>query len=87
MEMINMSQEMQRKVTRIGNSLGVTLTDALKIIDAKVGDNLNVEVVGNEIRIRKKREEVPEGLDVEFFELVEEGMKEYDEAFKMLKDR
>ncbi len=78
---------MQRKVTKIGNSLGVTLSDALKAIDAKAGDNLIVDVVGDEIRLRKKREEVPARIDAGFLEMVGEGMQEYDEAFKMLKDR
>lgn len=89
MELMKMEREMNRKVTRIGNSLGVSMTEALKLIGVNAGDDLTVKVIDNEIRIHKRKEQmdVPDGVDPEFFEILKEGMEEYHETLKGLKDR
>ncbi|MGM0806895.1 MAG: AbrB/MazE/SpoVT family DNA-binding domain-containing protein [Bacillota bacterium] len=42
---------MERKVTKVGNSLGINMTEALRKIGAIQGDLLAVEVEGNVIKI------------------------------------
>jgi antitoxin MazE len=82
---------MERKVTRIGNSLGVTMTEALKKLGIEYGDEVKIEIKEDtgEIVIRKKRQhvEIPEGVDPNFFESLTKGMNEYDKTLKGLKDR
>ncbi|AXF55584.1 AbrB family transcriptional regulator [Salicibibacter kimchii] len=81
-------REMHRKVTRIGNNLGVSMTEALKSIGANAGDHLIVKVINNEIRIQKKKQmDVPDGIDSEFFEILQEGMEEYHNTLKGLRNR
>ncbi|MGV2686598.1 AbrB family transcriptional regulator, partial [Clostridium perfringens] len=36
--------EMERKVTKFGNSLGITMTDALKQIGLELGDTVQIDV-------------------------------------------
>jgi antitoxin MazE len=83
--------KMERKVTRIGNSLGVTLTEAFKKLGIEHGDDVKIEIneQSGEIVIRKKRKhvEVPEGMDSNFFESLAKGMNQYDKTLKGLKDR
>ena len=38
-------------------------------------------------RIRKPRQEVPQGVDPEFVEVLNEGLQEYEDVFETLKDR
>lgn len=81
--------EMERKVTKMGNSLGINMTEALRKIGAVQGDFLAVEVDGDVIRITKRQPKVslPEGLSPDFFEVLNSTMNEYDETIKGLKDR
>lgn len=83
--------KMERKVTRIGNSLGVTMTEAFKKLGIEHGDQVKIEIneQNGEIVIRKKRKhvEIPEGVDPTFFESLAKGMNEYDKTLKGLKDR
>ncbi|WP_246059762.1 AbrB/MazE/SpoVT family DNA-binding domain-containing protein [Paenibacillus lautus] len=41
---MNRMIEMERKVTKFGNSLGITMTDALKQIGLDQGDTVSIEV-------------------------------------------
>lgn len=80
---------MNRKVTRIGNSLGVTITpDALKKVGLELGDEVDVMVRSEqgEIVIRK-RVTLPEGFDPRFFDILNKNMEEYRETIEGLKDR
>ncbi len=81
---------MERKVTKIGNSLGVTMTEALRIIGIDVGDTVEVSVREHEGEIvikKSQRVALPEGISPDFLETLQDVMTEYDETLKGLKDR
>lgn len=80
----------KRRITKIGNSLGLTLpTDALKAMHVEKGDEVQVELVGNQIIIKKvpKMIELPEGVPADFFDVLEEEMEAHHEALKGLVNR
>lgn len=80
----------ERRIIKIGNSLGLTLpNDALKALNVKKGDEVQVELVGNQIVIKKipKMIPLPEGVPADFFNVLEEEMEEYHEALKGLVNR
>jgi len=82
--------EMERKVTKFGNSLGITMTEALKQIGLELGDVvlINVKEADGEIIIRKANKvTLPAGISTEFLETISNVMEEYDETLKGLKDR
>jgi antitoxin MazE len=82
--------EMERKVSKIGNSLGITMTDALKQLGLKVGDTVQIDVRENdgEIVIKKvNKVTLPIGLNSDFLDTLSQVMEEYDETLKGLKDR
>jgi antitoxin MazE len=57
--------EMERKVTKFGNSLGITMTEALKQIGLELGDTVHIDVKAKdgEIIIRKANKvELPAGI-------------------------
>ena len=79
---------MERKVTKIGNSLGVTMTEALKRLGINCGDTVNVDVRDDEIVIKKSQYvTLPEGIRSDFLDTLHSVMDEYDETLKGLKDR
>ncbi len=82
-------REMERKVTKIGNSLGVTFpADVLKKINVKQGDEVNVEVRNGEIVLTKSTKvSLPKGISPDFFDVLDQTMVEYDQTLKGLKDR
>lgn len=44
----------ERRITQIGNSLGLTLpNEILKSLNVKKGDEVQVELVGNQVIIKK----------------------------------
>lgn len=80
--------EVERKVTRIGNSLGVTMTDALKQLGINNGDTVNIDVRDSEIVVRKsQRVTLPQGISPDFFDTLNSVMDKYHETLKGLKDR
>ncbi|GJM77148.1 hypothetical protein HMSSN036_93640 [Paenibacillus macerans] len=82
--------EMERKVTKFGNSLGITMTEALKQIGLELGDTVQIDVreTDGEIIIRKANKvTLPAGISSEFLETLSGVMKKYDETLKGLKDR
>ncbi|MGG3454598.1 AbrB/MazE/SpoVT family DNA-binding domain-containing protein [Paenibacillus sp. FSL R7-0216] len=82
--------EMERKVTKFGNSLGITMTEALKQIGLDIGDAVKIDVneADGEIIIRKANKvTLPAGISPEFLETLSNVMEEYDETLKGLKDR
>ncbi|MCM3041516.1 AbrB family transcriptional regulator [Paenibacillus motobuensis] len=82
--------EMERKVTKFGNSLGITMTEALKQIGLELGDVVLIDVkeADGEIIIRKANKvTLPVGISTEFLETLSNVMEEYDETLKGLKDR
>lgn len=80
----------ERRITKIGNSLGLTLpNDVLKAMNVKKGDEVQVELVDNQIVIKKvpKMIPLPDGVPLDFFDRLEEEMEAHHEALKGLVDR
>ena len=80
----------KKRITQIGNSLGLTLpNDLLKALNIKKGDEVLVELVGNQIVIKKipKMIPLPEGVPEDFFDILEEEMEAHHEALKGLVNR
>ncbi|MCF8568619.1 AbrB family transcriptional regulator [Alicyclobacillus tolerans] len=82
-------EPVHRKVTKIGNSLGVTLNkELLNKINADLGDDLEIIVNQNEGEIvLRKAPKVPQGLDSRFFELLQANVEQYRKTIEGLKDR
>ncbi|MDG5789374.1 AbrB/MazE/SpoVT family DNA-binding domain-containing protein [Evansella sp. AB-P1] len=82
-------EQFERKVTKIGNSFGITLpAELLKQVGLAQGDDVQVEVKDGKIVLRKKEQIIlPEGVDAEFMEILNDVIKEHDKAFKGLVDR
>lgn len=81
---------MEHKVTKFGNSLGITMTEALKQIGLGQGDTVHIEVkeAEGEIVIRKANKvTLPAGVSEEFLETLSKVMEEDEEILKALKDR
>jgi antitoxin MazE len=81
---------MERRVTKFGNSLGVTMTEALKQIGLELGDTVQIDVrqVDGEIVIKKATKvALPTGISSEFVEILSQVMEQYDDTLKGLKDR
>ncbi|MDT0125640.1 hypothetical protein SAMN05720606_13131 [Paenibacillus polysaccharolyticus] len=83
-------REMERKVTKFGNSLGITMTEAFKQIGLEQGDMVQVEVdqTSGEIIIKKSvKVNLPNGISNDFMDTLASVMDEYDQTLKGLKDR
>lgn len=82
-------QRIHRKVTKIGNSLGVTFNkELLSSIHVGIGDNLEITVNENEGEIvLRKSPTIPKGLDPRFFEVLQENVEQYRNTIEGLKDR
>lgn len=82
--------EMERKVSKFGNSLGITMTDALKQIGLEAGDSVQIDVreKDGEIVIKRlNKVPLPSGLSPDFLDILNQVMNEYDETLRGLKDR
>nr|WP_253505496.1 AbrB family transcriptional regulator [Paenibacillus xylanexedens] len=87
---MNRVSEMERKVTKFGNSLGLTMTDAFKQIGLEQGDMVQIEVnqSNGEIIIKKATKvNLPNGISSDFMDTLADVMGEYDQTLKGLKDR
>lgn len=82
-------EQFERKVTKIGNSFGITLPiELLKQVGLAQGDDVQVEVKDGRIVLRKKEKiTLPEGVDAEFMEILNDVITEHDKAFKGLVNR
>jgi antitoxin MazE len=82
-------EQIERKVTKIGNSIGITLPpELLKQVGLAQGDDVQVEVKDGKIILRKKEQlQLPDGVDAEFMDILNDVIKEHDKAFKGLVDR
>jgi antitoxin MazE len=81
---------MERKVTKIGNSLGVTMTEAFKKLGIDFGDMVHIEVHEDDGEIVIKKSQpltLPDGLSPDFLDTLQTVMRDYDETLKGLKDR
>lgn len=82
--------EMERKVTKFGYNLGITMTEALKQVGLELGDTVHVDVkeTDGEIILRKVNKiELPVGIGPDFLETLSQVMDQYDDTLKGLKDR
>lgn len=82
--------DMERKISKIGNSLGITMTDALRQLGLELGDTVSIDVrtTEGEIVIKKvNKVSLPDGIGSDFMESLSNVMKDYDETLKGLKDR
>lgn len=82
--------EIERKVTKFGNSLGISMTEALKQIGLEQGDlaNISVDPASGKITIKKAAKvSLPEGLSADFMDTLNDVMTEYDQTLLGLKDR
>lgn len=79
----------ERKVTKIGNSYGITIpNELLRQVGLAQGDDVQVEIKDGKIVLRKKEQiTLPEGVDAEFMDILNEVIKEHDKAFKGLVSR
>lgn len=81
----------ERKVTKIGNSLGLTLPQELyQKLNITQGDVLSLEFNENndEIVIKKsKKVSMPEGINPKFLEAFSNSINQYDKTFKDLVTR
>lgn len=82
-------ENFERKVTKIGNSIGITLpSEILKQVGLAQGDDVRVEVKDGKIILQKKEHlQLPDGVDAEFMDILNDVIKEHDKAFKGLVDR
>ncbi len=81
---------MEKKVAKFGNSLGLTMTDALKQIGVEQGDMVKIEVnpSSGEITIKKSTKvALPDGISEDFMQSLAEVIEEYDQTLHGLKDR
>jgi putative addiction module antidote len=77
----------ERKITKVGNSSGITLPkELLEKINLKTGDEVYLELKGNEIIIKKKIS-LNQNISPDFFEILESSMDEYDSTIKALRDK
>ena len=81
---------LERRITQVGNSLGLTLpTNMLKQLNIAKGDEVHVELQGNQLIIKKIPQMValPEGIPANFFDVLNEEMEAHHEALKGLVNR
>ena len=81
--------KVERKVTKIGNSYGITVpVDMLKEAGLSYGDNVQLESKDGEIVLKKISEiKLPEGVDNDFIDVLNDVIKEHKVAFKGLVDK
>ncbi len=79
---------MERKITKIGNSLGVTMTDALKALGLAAGDSVNVTLTDGQIIItRSNKVELPDGISPDFFNHYQKLIQSYDQTLRDLTEK
>ena len=82
-------ERIHRKITRIGNSLGVTFTrDLLRKLNLNLGDDVEITVNEDEGEIvLRKFASVPQGFDPKFFATLQANVEQYRRTIEGLKDR
>ncbi|PAD92339.1 AbrB/MazE/SpoVT family DNA-binding domain-containing protein [Shouchella clausii] len=82
----------ERKITRIGNSLGITLPqEVLDHLQVKQGDEIQLRLEKDGTvsfkRQKKLNYDVLEGIDQEFLDGMQDLFDNYDQTLKNLVDR
>ncbi|GAY79153.1 AbrB/MazE/SpoVT family DNA-binding domain-containing protein [Sporolactobacillus inulinus] len=88
--MMGREMTLERKIFKMGNSYGTTYPkEVLKHLGATAGDEVTFENLDDgTVKISKRKAvELPDGIDTEFIEMVNEIVKENDSVFKGLVDR
>lgn len=82
-------EHFERKITKVGNRLGITLpAKLLKKVGLTQGDHVQVEVKEKRIVLWKKEQiTLPHGVDAEIMNVLNDVIKDHDQAFKGLVDR
>jgi antitoxin MazE len=88
-DMQTVVKEVERKVTKIGNSLGITLPqEVLEHLRLGQGDEVCFVLDKGSVSIKKKMNiKLPKGIDAEFLEQMNDMIDEYDKTFKGLVNR
>ncbi|MGY0691894.1 AbrB/MazE/SpoVT family DNA-binding domain-containing protein [Virgibacillus sp. FSP13] len=82
-----MADKKTRKVTQMGNSLGIGLPkDIVAALNIKRGDEIEFEVQDNRMMLSKKTS-LEDQVDVEMMKMLSETFKEHHRVFERLKDR
>ncbi|MCM3732988.1 AbrB/MazE/SpoVT family DNA-binding domain-containing protein [Fictibacillus nanhaiensis] len=86
---VTMMQPIERKITKIGNSLGVTIPlEALKEANVQLGDSVIINVQDGDIVVRKNTTvTLPKGINPKFAEAMSRTLNRYEETLRALKDR
>jgi len=76
----------ERKVLKIGNSLGVTFpAEFLQKLDLQHGDEIQLQLEDDRIVMKKSNKvDLPNGISKDFFDVLNETLEEYDETIKGL---
>jgi antitoxin MazE len=82
-------ETVERKITKIGNSLGVTIpNDFLELANISLGDEVVIDYVDNKITLKKSEKiQKPKGLSDNFFEVLDKTMKNYKKTIEGLVER
>ncbi len=86
---VNNLSYIERKVTKIGNSYGITVpTSMLREAGLSYGDNVQLESKDGEIILRKRKDiKLPVGLSPDFFEVLERNTNKHEKTIQDLIDR
>ncbi|MFB5664105.1 AbrB/MazE/SpoVT family DNA-binding domain-containing protein [Alteribacillus sp. HJP-4] len=88
MGVMNVKNEEVRKVSRMGNSLGVgipkSIIDTLKL---KKGDEIQFNLDENNRIVLEKKNRLEDRVDPELLEMLAETFEEHDDVFRNLRDR
>lgn len=78
----------ERKITKIGNSLGITLpANMLNSLNITLGEQVEIVVNNDSMIIRKSNKvKLPDNISKDFFNVLNETMREYDSTIKELRD-
>ncbi|RYM00235.1 AbrB/MazE/SpoVT family DNA-binding domain-containing protein [Sporolactobacillus sp. THM7-7] len=84
------SAAMERKIFKMGNSLGSTYPkEVLEHLNVKPGDEIVFENLSDgTVKIRKRKAAIlPDGIDPEFIDMVDQIIKDNDAVFRGLVNR
>ncbi|QKY68981.1 AbrB/MazE/SpoVT family DNA-binding domain-containing protein [Lentibacillus sp. CBA3610] len=81
--------KINRKVTKVGNSYGITFPkELMKEAGISYGDNIQLESHDGEIVLKKSQQvQLPEGVSDDFFEVLERNTKKHEKTIQELVDR
>ena len=80
---------MERKVTKIGNSYGITFPkELLKEAGISYGDHVQLELRKGDIVMQKKEDVVlPKGISKDFFDVLGRNIEKHEKTIEDLIDR